>query len=83
MVLTITSVLTDVAFAAIALLVAVLAIYLAIRLLGKLAKFVIILVLIGLAAWLVFSDKSFLHPYFDFLPKLFSKEAFLYFGIRW
>lgn len=83
MFLSITGVLADVAFAAIAFLVAVLAIYLAIRLLGKLAKFVIILVLLVLAAWLVFSDKSFLHQYFDFLPKLFSREAFLYFGIRW
>ncbi len=70
MVLGVTDVLADVAFAALALLV--LAIYLAIRLLGKLAKFVIILVLIVLAVWLVFSDKSFLHQYFDFLPMVFA-----------
>lgn len=83
MVLGITDVLTDVAFAALAVLITVLAIYLAIRLLGKLAKFIIILVLIGLAVWLVFSDKSFLHQYFDFLPRFFTKEAFLCFGFRW
>lgn len=82
MVLGVTDVLADVAFAALALLVAVLAIYLAIRLLGKLAKFVIILVLIVLAVWLVFSDKSFLHQYFDFLPMVFAPGFSPFFGFK-
>ena len=82
MVLSVTDVLADVAFAALAFLVAVLAIYLAIRLLGKLAKFVIILVLIVLAVWLVFSDKSFLHRYFDFLPAVFAPGTPLFSEFR-
>ena len=82
MVLGVTDVLADVAFAALALLVAVLAIYLAIRLLGKLAKFVIILVLIVLAVWLVFSDKCFLHQYFDFLPTVFATRFSPFFGFK-
>lgn len=67
--------LTDVAFAALAILVAVLAIYLAIRLLGKLAKFAVILVLIVLAVWLIFSERSFLHEYIGFLSFFASFPA--------
>ena len=52
--------LTDIAYAAIALLITVLAIYLSIRLLGKLAKFVIILVVIAVVLWFIFGDNSIL-----------------------
>ena len=52
--------LTDLAYAALAVLVAVLAIYLALRLLGKFAKYLITIVLIGLVLWFLFSDRSIL-----------------------
>lgn len=51
---------TNFAYAALALLVAVIAIYLSVRLLGKLAKFVIILVVIALVLWLIFAENSIL-----------------------
>ena len=51
---------TDIAYAAVALLVAVLAVYLSLRLLGKLAKFVIIAVVIAVVLWFIFSDHSIL-----------------------
>lgn len=60
-------ILVDVAVAAVAVLVAVLAIYLAMRLLGKLAKFVIGVIVVALVLWFVFSDSSFLS---DILPTL-------------
>ena len=50
--------LTDIAMAAVALLVTVLAMYLALRLLGKLAKFFIILIAVVLVVWLLFADAS-------------------------
>ena len=43
---------------ALSILVAVVVIILAIKLLGKLAKFVIILAVLGLIAWLFFSGNS-------------------------
>ena len=49
---------SDLAYSALALLVAVLAIYLAVRLLGKLAKFVIIVVVIAAVAWFLLADTS-------------------------
>lgn len=51
---------TNVAYAALALLVAVVAIYFSVRLLGKLAKFVIILVIVALVLWLIFAENSIL-----------------------
>ncbi len=51
---------SDVAYAALALLIAVLAVYLSLRLLGKLAKFVIITIVAAVAIWFLFSDQSFL-----------------------
>ena len=50
--------LVDVAIGAVALLVTVLAIYLALRLLGKLAKFFVIVIVIAFVLWLVFADGS-------------------------
>ncbi|MBR2011259.1 MAG: hypothetical protein IKA06_05905 [Clostridia bacterium] len=52
--------LVDIATSAVAVLVTVLAIYLAIRLLGKLAKFFIMIVVVVFLIWLFFSDNSFL-----------------------
>ena len=51
---------SDIAYAALALLVAALAIYLSLRLFGKIAKFLITLVVILLALWFLFSDHSIL-----------------------
>ena len=48
----------DIAYAALALLIAALAIYLALRLLGKLAKFVIFVVVAALVLWFFLSDHS-------------------------
>ena len=53
-------ILFQIAKGAIALLVAVVAIYLAIKLLGKIAKFVIIVVIIALIVWFVFSNPDIL-----------------------
>ena len=49
---------SDLAYSALALLVAVLAIYLALRLLGKLAKLVVIVIVIAAVAWFLLSDTS-------------------------
>ncbi len=51
---------SDVAYAALALLVAVLAVYLSLRLLGKLAKFAIIVIVAVAVIWFLFSEESFL-----------------------
>ena len=60
-------ILVDVAIAAVAVLVAILAAYLALRLLGKLAKIAIGAIIVALVLWFVFSDSSFLS---DILPAL-------------
>ena len=52
-------VITDIAYAALALLIATLAVYLSLKLMGKLAKFLIILIVIGVVVWFLFSDHSF------------------------
>lgn len=52
--------LVDIATSAVAVLVTVLAIYLAMRLLGKLAKFFIMIIVVVFLIWLFFSDSSFL-----------------------
>ena len=67
------SVLVEVARSAIALLIAALAIYLSLRLLGKIAKFfvtVIILVVVAVVLYLIFSDHSILQTASDLLGKL-------------
>ena len=48
--------LQSLAHGAIALLVAALGVYFSLRLLGKMAKFVIALILVGVVAWFVFSN---------------------------
>ena len=53
-------ILSDIAYGALALLVALLVIYIALRLLGKFAKFVIILAVIALVLWFILSDHSIL-----------------------
>ncbi len=50
--------LVDIAIGAVALLVTVLAIYLAFRLLGKLAKIFVTIWVIVLVIWLLFADSS-------------------------
>ena len=62
---------TDIATAALAVLVAVLACYLALRLLGKVAKFLVTVIVIVLVVWFVFSDHSILSGYINLaLPSL-------------
>ena len=51
---------TDIAIAAVALLVTVLAIYLSLKLLGKIAKFMIVVVVVVAVGWFLFSDNSIL-----------------------
>ena len=62
--------LVGIAYAALALLIAVLAIYLALRLLGKIAKFVIFAVVVILLLWFVFSDHSVVQIAADLFGKL-------------
>ena len=50
--------LVDVAIGAVAILVTFLAIYLALRLLGKLAKLAVILIVVIFVLWLVFAEGS-------------------------
>ena len=50
---------TAIAYASIAILVAVLAIYLALTLLGKISKFVVIVIAIAFLLWLLFSNHGF------------------------
>ena len=59
--------LIQVAHGAVAILVAVLAIYLSLKLLGKIAKFVIGAVVIGLVVWFLLSDNSILQGIKDML----------------
>ncbi|MBE6603980.1 MAG: hypothetical protein IJC95_05780 [Clostridia bacterium] len=53
--------LVDIATSAVAVLITVLAIYLAMRLLGKLAKFFIVIIVVVFVIWLLLSDSSFLN----------------------
>ena len=58
----------DIAYAALALLIAVLAIYFAIRILGRIAKFVvtvIVLIVMAVVLWLVFSDTGAALPFME------------------
>ena len=51
---------TAIGYGAIAILIAVLAAYLAIKLLGKIAKYVIIGVVVAFVLWFLFSDHNIL-----------------------
>ena len=59
--------LTQLAQGAIALLIAALAIYLALRLLGKVAKFVIVLVVIAVVLWFCLSNDSVMQSIKDLI----------------
>ena len=64
---------TDIAYAALALLIAVLALYFVLRLLGKIAKFVVsVIILAAVAAvlWFIFSDHSAMLGVLPFLNGL-------------
>lgn len=70
-------ILIQVAKGAIALLIAVVAIYLAIKLLGKIAKFVIVVVIIALILWFVLSNPEILGKIKEGLSSIpiFSRAA--------
>lgn len=56
----------DIAYAALALLIAVLAIYFAVRIMGKIAKFVvtvIVLIVVAVVLWVIFSDTGTALPF--------------------
>lgn len=60
---------TDLAYAAVALLIAVLAIYFALRLFGKIAKFVVIVIVVIVVLWLIFSDHSIIQTVSNLLKQ--------------
>lgn len=66
--------LTDIAMSAVALLVALLAVYLALRLLGKVAKVIVTIVAIVLVVWLLFADAS---PLSGMIPSIKNYVPFL------
>ena len=66
-------ILSQLAHGGIALLIAVVAIYLALRLLGKLAKFFIVAIVIAVVLWFLFSDNSILQTVKELLPTAFEK----------
>lgn len=58
----------DIAYAALALLIAVLAIYFAIRVMGKIAKFVvtvIVLIVVAVVLWKIFSNTGTVLPFME------------------
>lgn len=59
--------LVSVAISAVSVLVALIAVYLSLRLLGKIAKFVVIAVVIALLVWLFVADNSILNTIKDFI----------------
>lgn len=59
--------LIQLAHGAVALLIAALAIYLSLRLLGKIAKFVIAVIVIAVVLWFLLSDHSILQSLKDLL----------------
>jgi hypothetical protein len=60
--------LLQVAHGAVAVLVALLAVYLSLKLLGKIAKFVIGAVLVALVLWFLLSDNSIMQTVKDLIP---------------
>ena len=62
--------LMQLAHGAVALLIAALAIYLSLRLLGKIAKFVIAVIVIAVVLWFLLSDHSILQSLKDLLALL-------------
>ena len=59
--------LVSVAISAVSVLVALIAVYLSLRLLGKIAKFVVIAVVIALLVWLFVADNSILNTIKDLI----------------
>lgn len=53
--------LTGIATSAVSLLIALVAIYLSLRLMGKIAKFVVCVVVVAFVVWLFVSDSSILN----------------------
>ena len=69
-------ILTQLAHGALALLVCVLAIYLSLRLLGRIAKFVITLIVIAAVLWFIFSENSILQSIQGFSSTIPSWKIF-------
>ena len=67
-------ILLKIAQGAVALLVAVVAIYLSIKLLGKIAKFIIIVVILALIVWFAFLNRENLQGIFSAIP-IFNRGA--------
>lgn len=61
-------ILLQVAHGAVAVLISLLAIYLSIKLLGRIAKFVIGVILVALVLWFLLSDNSILQTVKDLIP---------------
>ncbi len=61
---------TKIAYSAVAILIAVLAVYLAVRLIGKLAKFILIAIAVAAVLWLLFSQRAFLGGLLSFFGGL-------------
>ena len=67
---------TDIAYAALALLIAVLAIYFTLRLMGKVAKFIVttvIVIVVGVVLWMIFSDTGASLPVIGGLTNIIDK----------
>ena len=71
---------SDIAYAALALLITVLAIYLSARLLGKFAKFLITVVIVIAVLWFIFSDKSIVQSIVGAATGLSGSNLFEMFG---
>ena len=65
-------VILDLSYAALVILIAVLAVYLAFRLLGKFAKLLVTVAVIVLVLWLVFSNRGALQYLRDLVDSLKS-----------
>ena len=75
-----TDILIQIARGAIALLIAVVVIYLALKLMGKIAKFVIILVIIALILWFILSNPDVMQSAKDAISSLASFAPFAEMG---
>ena len=67
------AILSQLAHGGITLLIAVIAIILALRLLGKLAKLVIVAVIVAVVLWFLLSNNSILQSVKDLLPVALEK----------
>lgn len=69
------------AYGALAVLIAVLAVYYALRLLGKIAKFAVVLIVAALVLWFVFSDHSIIQTIRGYID-VFRASGFTFESIR-